>query len=90
MQITNVKVRKTFNEGPMKAVVSVTFDNCFTIHDIKLIEANEKKFVVMPSIKTAEGYFRDIAHPIDSNFREALTKEVIEAVDVVNTIETHK
>jgi stage V sporulation protein G len=90
MQITNVKVRKTFNEGPMKAVVSVTFDNCFTIHDIKLIETNEKKFVVMPSIKTSEGYFRDIAHPIDSSFREALTKEVVEAVDVVNTIETHK
>jgi len=78
MNITEVKVRKIFEEGPMKAVVSVTFDNCFAVHDIKLIEIREKTFVVMPSTKSPEGTFRDIVHPINASFREQLTDAVLE------------
>ena len=55
MQITDIKIRKAFEEGPMKAVVSVTFDNQFAVHDIKVIYANEKHFIVMPSRKNADG-----------------------------------
>lgn len=81
MVITDVKVRKIFNEGPMKAVVSVTFDGQLAIHDIKLILAREKYFVVMPSRKIADGSFRDTCHPISTSFRAELEKAVIEAYE---------
>ena len=82
MQITDVRIRKTFEEGPLKAVASVTFDNCFAVHDVKVIEANEKTFVVMPSTKLADGTYRDIVHPINSEFRTEFTNAVIEAYEV--------
>ena len=72
MQITDIKIRKFFDEGPMKAVVSVTFDDCFVVHDIKVIEGQEKLFIAMPSRKTPEGEFKDIAHPINAETRELL------------------
>ncbi|MBR5459907.1 MAG: septation regulator SpoVG [Clostridia bacterium] len=77
MQITDIKIRKAFEEGPMKAVVSVTFDNQFAVHDIKVIYANEKHFIVMPSRKNADGTYRDIAHPINAEFRALMEKEVL-------------
>ncbi len=77
MQITDIKIRKAFEEGPMKAVVSVTFDNQFAVHDIKVIYANEKHFIVMPSRKNADGTYRDIAHPINADFRALMEKEVL-------------
>ena len=77
MQITDIKIRKAFEEGPMKAVVSVTFDNQFAVHDIKVIYANEKFFIVMPSRKNADGTYRDIAHPINAEFRAFVEKEVL-------------
>ena len=69
MQITDVKVRKLFDEGPMKAIVSVTFDAQLAVHDIKVIYAREKFFIVMPSRKNPDDTFRDIVHPINSQFR---------------------
>ena len=78
MQITDIKIRKAFEEGPMKAVVSVTFDNQFAVHDIKVIYANDKHFIVMPSRKNADGTYRDIAHPINAEFRSFLEKEVLD------------
>lgn len=81
MVITDVKVRKMFAEGPMKAVVSVTFDDAFAIHDIKLISANDKNFIVMPSKKVADGAYRDICHPINAEFRAAIESAVLSAYE---------
>lgn len=78
MQITNVKIRKTFEEGPLKAIVSVTFDECFAVHDIKIVEANNRTFIIMPSVKMESGLFRDTAHPINATFRAAIEEAVLE------------
>ena len=79
MQITDVKVRKLFVEGPMRAIVSVTFDGQLAVHDIKVINAREKYFIVMPSRKNPDDTYRDIVHPINSQFRAALESAVIDA-----------
>ena len=79
MQITDVRIRKIFEEGPMKAIVSVTFDNELALHDVKVINARDKYFVVMPSRKNPDGTFRDIVHPINSDFRAELETAVISA-----------
>ena len=81
MQITDIKVRKLFEEGPMKAVVSVTFDGQLAVHDIKVIHAREKFFIVMPSRKNPDETYRDIVHPINSQFRSMLEREVIAAYE---------
>jgi stage V sporulation protein G len=79
MQITDVKVRKLFEEGPMKANVSVTFDAELAVHDIKVIHARDKYFIVMPSRKNPDDTYRDIVHPINSQFRMVLESAVIDA-----------
>lgn len=79
MQITDVKVRKLFDEGPMRAIVSVTFDGQLAVHDIKVINARDKYFIVMPSRKNPDDTYRDIVHPINSQFRAALESAVINA-----------
>ena len=81
MQITDIKVRKIFNEGPMRAIVSVTFDGQLAVHDIKVINARDRLFIVMPSRKNPDETFRDIVHPINSEFRAALEEQVIAAYD---------
>lgn len=78
MQITDVRIRKVNSEGKMKAVVSVTFDNEFVVHDIKVIEGQEGLFIAMPSRKTPDGEFKDIAHPINSSTREKLQSAILE------------
>ncbi|MBQ7779046.1 MAG: septation regulator SpoVG [Clostridia bacterium] len=79
MQITDIKIRKTFtDDGPMKAVVSVTFDNQLALHDIKVINTKDKYFIVMPSRKNPDGTYRDIIHPINSDFRALLEKSVLD------------
>ncbi len=78
MLITDVKVRKINAEGRMKAVVSVTFDDCFVVHDIKVIEGQERLFIAMPSRKTPDGEFKDIAHPINADMREQLQSIILE------------
>ena len=77
MQITDIKIRKINAEGRMKAVVSVTFDDVFVVHDIKVIDGTDKVFVAMPSRKTPEGEYRDIAHPINAEMRELLQTAIL-------------
>ena len=79
MEITDIRVRKLFEEGPMKAVVSVTFDGQLAVHDIKVINARDKFFIVMPSRKNPDDTYRDIVHPINAQFREKLENAVIAA-----------
>jgi len=79
MKITDVKIRKTFTEGPMLAVASVTFDHVFVVHDVKVIFANDRHFIVMPSRKNADGTYRDIAHPITAEFRSELEDVILAA-----------
>jgi stage V sporulation protein G len=82
MQITDIKIRKFFEEGPMKAVVSVTFDDALAVHDVKVIHARDRYFIVMPSRKNPDGTYRDIVHPINSSFRAELEAAVIDAYNV--------
>lgn len=79
MTITDIKIRKFFDEGPMKAIVSVTFDDSLAVHDVKVIYARDRYFVVMPSRKNPDGTYRDIVHPINATFRADLEKAVIDA-----------
>ena len=79
MVITDIKVRKLFEEGPMKAIVSVTFDGQLAVHDIKVINARDKFFIVMPSRKNPDNTYRDIVHPINAQFRVMLEEAVIAA-----------
>lgn len=78
MEITDVRIRKIDVEGKMKAVVSVTFDNEFVVHDIKVIESQSGLFIAMPSRKTPDGEFKDIAHPINAETREKIQKAILE------------
>lgn len=79
MNITDVRVKKVGNEGKLKAYVSVTFDNDFVVHNLKVINGQSGIFVAMPSRKTTSGEFKDVAHPINSSFREVLQRAVLEA-----------
>ena len=81
MNITDVRVRKVEKEGKMKAVVSITIDQEFVIHDIKVIEGDRGLFIAMPSKRTADGEFRDIAHPINSDTRENIQKIILESYE---------
>ena len=74
MQITDVRIRKVEKEGKMKAVVSITIDEEFVVHDIKIIEGEKGLFIAMPSRKAADGEYRDIAHPINSDTRDRIQK----------------
>ena len=78
MEITDVRIRKIAAEGKMKAIVSVTFDNEFVVHDIKVIEGQNGLFIAMPSRKTPDGEFKDIAHPINTLTREKIQKSILD------------
>jgi stage V sporulation protein G len=84
MEITDVRVRKITKEGKMKAVVSVTFDNEFVVHDIKVIEGEKGLFIAMPSRKALDGEFRDIAHPINSVTRDRIQKSILEKYETIS------
>lgn len=77
MQITDVRIRKINTEGKMKAIVSVTFDDQFVVHDIKIIDGQNGFFIAMPSRKTPEGEFKDIAHPINSETRGLIQSAIL-------------
>ena len=79
MQITDVRVRKITKEGKMRAIVSITIDEEFVIHDIKVIEGEKGLFIAMPSKKATDGEYRDIAHPINSSTREKIQTIILEA-----------
>ena len=83
MEITDIRIKKVASEGKMKAVASVTFDNAFAVHDVKVIEGQEKLFVAMPSRRTPDGEYRDIAHPINSDMRNMLESKVLAAYDAI-------
>ncbi len=78
MQITDVRIRKVEKEGKRKAVVSITIDEEFVVHDIKIIEGEKGLFIAMPSRKAADGEYRDIAHPINSETRERIQRLILE------------
>lgn len=78
MQITDVRVRKITKEGKMKAVVSITLDDEFVVHDIKVIEGEKGLFIAMPSRRAGDGEYRDIAHPINSATRESIQAIILE------------
>ena len=78
MRITDVRVRKVAKEGKMKAVVSITIDDEFVVHDIKVIEGVKGLFIAMPSRRAADGEFRDIAHPINSETRDHIQNIILE------------
>ena len=81
MQITDVRVRKITKEGKIKAVVSITLDDEFVVHDIKVIEGEKGLFIAMPSKKATDGEYRDIAHPINSSTRENLQRVILESYE---------
>ncbi|MEG1433376.1 MULTISPECIES: septation regulator SpoVG [Eubacterium] len=81
MEITDVRVRKLYPTGKMRGIVSVTFDDTFVIHDIKVIEGQSGFFIAMPSRKTPDGEFKDICHPITSSMRREMQSVVLEAYD---------
>ena len=83
MQITDVRVRKITKEGKMKAVVSITLDDEFVVHDIKVIEGEKGLFIAMPSKKAADGEYRDIAHPINSATRDNIQQIILEKYEAV-------
>lgn len=78
MKITDVRIRKVAKEGKMKAVVSITIDDEFVVHDIKVIEGEKGLFIAMPSRKASDGEYRDIAHPINSSTRERIQTMILE------------
>lgn len=81
MTITDVRIRKIATEGKMKAIVSVTFDNEFVVHDIKVIEGQNGLFIAMPSRKTPDGEFKDVAHPINTDTREKIQNSILKAYE---------
>lgn len=82
MKITDVRLRKVNNQDTrMKALASITFDDAFVVHDLRVIEGNNGLFVAMPSKRTADGEFRDIAHPINSEMRQHVQEEVMRVYD---------
>lgn len=81
MEITDVRVRKIAKEGKMKAIVSITLDDEFVVHDIKVIEGEKGLFIAMPSKKASDGEYRDIAHPINSQTRESIQKVILESYE---------
>ena len=84
MDITDIRVRKVTGEGKLKAYVTVTFDNCFVVHNVKIIEGKSCIFIAMPSRKTRAGEYKDVAHPIYPEFRIKLQKQILEKYDSGN------
>ena len=87
MQITDVRIRQVEKEGKMKAVVSITIDEEFVVHDIKIIEGEKGLFIAMPSRKAADGEYRDIAHPINSDTRDRIQKLILEKYQETMAVE---
>ncbi|MFW5742020.1 MAG: septation regulator SpoVG [Spirochaetota bacterium] len=81
MEITDIRVRKVDNQGKLKAYVTVTFDACFVVHNVKVIEGADRVFIAMPSRKTKNGEFKDVAHPITSEFRNVLQDRIVGAYE---------
>lgn len=81
MDITDIRIRKVETEGKLKAYVTLTFDDCFAVHNLKIIRGQSGTFVAMPSRKTQTGEYKDIAHPINSEFRNQIQTQILEAYE---------
>jgi stage V sporulation protein G len=81
MDITDIRIKKVESDNKLKAYVTVTFDNCFVVHNLKIIMGQFGRFVAMPSRKTRTGEFKDIAHPINSDFRKKIQARILEEFD---------
>lgn len=88
MEITDIRIRKVESEGKLKAYVTVTFDGCFVVHNVKVIEGRSGVFIAMPSRRTKNGEYKDVAHPINSEFRAVLQDRILEAFEAENGEET--
>ena len=77
MEITDLRIRKVEAEGKLKAYVTVTFDSCFVVHNVKIIEGNTGLFIAMPSRKTSSGEYRDVVHPITPEFRNMIQEKIL-------------
>jgi len=78
MQVTEVRIRKVEGDGKLKAYVTVTFDDCFVVHNVKIIDGKTGLFIAMPSRKTSNGEYKDVAHPISPEFRNAIQDKILE------------
>jgi stage V sporulation protein G len=87
MEITDIRVRKVAGEGKLKAYVTVTFDDCFVVHNVKIIEGKSGVFIAMPSRKTRAGEYKDVAHPIHPEFRAELQKQILDKYDDGNVLD---
>ena len=81
MDITDIRIRKVEADGKLKAYVTVTFDDCFVVHNVKIIEGKSGTFIAMPSRKTKTGEYKDVAHPINSDFRQILQERILHAFE---------
>jgi stage V sporulation protein G len=81
MEITDIRIRKVLGEGKLKAYVTITFDQCFVVHNVKIIEGKAGVFIAMPSRKTRTGEYKDVAHPINPDFRARLQGMILEVYD---------
>ena len=81
MQVTDIRIRKIEKEGKMKAVVSITLDDEFVVHDIKVIEGDKGLFIAMPSRKSSDGEYRDIAHPLNSDTRDKIQTVILKSYE---------
>lgn len=79
MEITDIRIRKVEAEGKLKAYVTVTFDDSFVVHNVKIIEGDSGVFIAMPSRKTRKGEFKDVAHPINTDFRNRMQSQILES-----------
>ena len=84
MTITDIRVRKVAGEGKLKAYVTVTFENCFVVHNVKVIQGESGVFIAMPSRRTKSGEYKDVAHPINSDFRATLQEQILKAYEVAD------
>jgi len=84
MEITDIRIRKVESEGKLKAYVTVTFDGCFVVHNVKVIEGRSGVFIAMPSRRTKNGEYKDVAHPINTEFRGELQSKILDAYEQEN------
>ena len=88
MQVTELRIRKVTSEGKLKAYVTVTFDNCFVVHNVKIIEGKDGLFIAIPSKKTSTGEYKDVAHPISPEFRTELQSKILDEYNAGHVIES--
>lgn len=88
MQVTELRIRKIQGEGKLCAYVTVTFDNCFVVHNVKIIEGKNGLFIAMPSRKTASGEYKDVAHPISPEFRVELQNKILDEYNAGNVVDS--